>query len=154
MKKFKEKLEFYIMYFSFKERKKREYEKFENSIKKLEKLSTDELEAEYINIKAKYEYKKIFSLTFEIIILLILNQIFKFFYYIFENSLKLINLKGNYVEMGKVMIILVIIFSVIFILLVLISITSSINKLKLLYKNLLIIKLVRKRRENKWLFIL
>lgn len=149
MKKFKEKLEFYIMYFSFKERKKREYEKFENSIKKLEKLSTDELEAEYINIKAKYEYKKIFSLTFEIIILLILNQIFKFFYYIFENSLKLINLKGNYVEMGKVMIILVIIFSVIFILLVLISITSSINKLKLLYKNLLIIKLVRKRRENK-----
>lgn len=149
MKKFKEKLEFYIMYFSFKERKKREYEKFENSIKKLEKLSTDELEAEYINIKAKYEYKKIFSLTFEIIILLILNQIFKFFYYIFENSLKLINLKGNYVEMGKVMIILVIIFSVIFILLVLISITSSINKLKHLYKNLLIIKLVRKRRENK-----
>lgn len=146
MKKFKEKLEFYIMYFSFKERKKREYEKFENSIKKLEKLSTDELEAEYIDIKAKYEYKKIFSLTFGIVILLILNQIFKFFYYIFENSLKLINLKGNYVEMGKVMIILVIIFSVIFILLVFIFIISSINKLKLLYKNLLIIKLVRKMK--------
>ena len=64
MKKFKEKLEFYIMYFSFKERKKREYEKCENSIKKLEKLSTNELEAEYIDIKTKYKYKKIFSLTF------------------------------------------------------------------------------------------
>ena len=92
MKKFKEKLEFYIMYFSFKERKKREYEKFENSIKKLEKLSTDELEAEYINIKAKYEYKKIFSLTFEIIILLILNQIFKFFYYFLSILKKLYQL--------------------------------------------------------------
>lgn len=39
MKKFKEKLEFYIMYFSLKERKKRKYKRFKESIKELEKLS-------------------------------------------------------------------------------------------------------------------
>lgn len=149
MEDFKEKLEFYIMYFSFKERKKRKYKDFENTIKELEKLSTKELEAECIDMKAKYEYKKISSLIFGIIILLILNQIFKFFYYIFENSLKLLNLKGNYTEMGKIMIILVITFSVILIILTLIFFINSINKLKFLYKNLLIIKLVRREKENR-----
>jgi len=149
MQNFKKKLEFYIMYFSFKGRKKREYKDFENAIKKLEKLSTEELEVEYIDIKVKYKYKKISSLIYGIIILLILNQFLKFFYYIFENSLKLINLKGNYAEMGKVMIILVTIFSVILIILALIFLINSINKLKLLYKKLLIIKLVGKEKENK-----
>lgn len=149
MQNFKEKLEFYIMYFSFKERKKRKYKDFENTVKELEKLSTKELEAECIDMKAKYEYKKISSLIFGIIILLILNQIFKFFYYIFENSLKLLNLKGNYTEMGKIMIILVITFSVILIILTLIFFINSINKLKFLYKNLLIIKLVRREKENR-----
>lgn len=149
LKNFKKKLGFYIMYFSFKERKKREYKDFENTIKELEKLSTKELEAEYIDIKAKYEYKKISSLIFGIIILLILNQIFKFFHYIFENSLKLLNLKGNYTEMGKIMIILVITFSAILIILTLIFFVNSIRNLKSIYKNLLIIKFVRKEKENK-----
>ena len=151
LKKFKEKLEFYIMYFSLKERKKREYERFKESIKELEKLSITELKAEYIDAKAKYKCKKISFLVFGIIILIVLNNIFKLFFYLFENSLKFINLKGNDVEIGKVMIILLVIFSILLIVLTLICFVNSIRNLRFIYKNLLLIEFVRKEKENKWL---
>ena len=149
MKKFKEKLEFYIMYFSLKERKKRKYKRFKESIKELENLSIIELEAEYIDIKARYKYKKKTFLVFGIIILIVLNNIFKLFFYIFENSLKFINLKKNNAEIGKVMIILLIIFLIILVILTLFFFVNSIRNLRFIYKNLLLIKFVRKEKENK-----
>ena len=86
---------------------------------------------------------------FGIIILIVLNNIFKLFFYLFENSLKFINLKGNDVEIGKVMIILLVIFSILLIILTLICFVNSIRNLRFIYKNLLLIEFVRKEKENK-----
>lgn len=53
-----ERFKTFILGLSFQERRKKQYQKRRKELNELRNLSTEELEIEYILLKAKYEYKK------------------------------------------------------------------------------------------------
>lgn len=53
------KLKYYIMFYSFQERKAREIAVYKLKVKAFKSMEKDEIDLEYINPTSEYEFKKI-----------------------------------------------------------------------------------------------
>ncbi len=70
-----------IMSISFAERKQREYERYEQQMGYLRSLTENQLHAEYVDTKAKYESKKnMLSLVLVTVILAMFMNVWKYFF--------------------------------------------------------------------------
>lgn len=149
MNEIKRKIENLVMYYSYKSRKERGYKKFESEVEELNKLSDLSLEAEYINTKAEYEFKKMKLTLFGVTIAIgIMTNILTKLYYFFEKVTHLIYTDTSNGELGKVLLYIFTVFAFIIILIVYLSLSSYIKNLQFLYRHLLIVVKVKKSRNN------
>lgn len=142
----KDKIKEKIMYISFQERKKREYEAYSQKIQYLKSLTSEQLDAEYVNTKARYESKKsMLSLVVVTVILAILMEVWKYFFDFVKRVISFAeNQMPNEFEIAKLGVLLSVIL-VIFLTVIVVSVLIGyVKELREIYSYLLMIEEVRK----------
>lgn len=138
-----------IMYFSYQEKKKRKHQIYLKALAELENMSETELEAEYIDTKAKYAHLKITSsILGGAIFLAILGNIWGKFFYLIEGIFKLINHNPDKLEEGKIVIIVFLIVVIAMTVFIFLIALTSFKNLTNLYKHLLLIENFKEKRSR------
>lgn len=141
-----------ILYFSYQERKKRQYKKYDKERKKLESLTNRQLDFEYIEAKNNYQHKKnIYSLFLGTLLLAILTKFSSVFYETI-NQIRVVykGVLGTPEEAWiRITMIVYISISIIFIVTIFIVIVSYLNSLKNLHKKILLIEEIKKEDDKK-----
>lgn len=140
-----------IMYFSFQERKKREYRLDKMKYEQLKSMTDEQLTFEYINTKTKYEYKKnVFTLFLITIVLSVIMNVWKYFFNFLNKALQFASMyQENVIDVMKIGFIIAIIIVLSIKMVILMILLVSIRQLYLLYKYLLLIKEIRGLGKNK-----
>lgn len=145
----KENIMKFIKYYSYKERRNREYEVFKKEMENLENLPSSSLKAEYILTKSKYDFKKLkLTLIYISVALAIVVGILSKLFYIFEKIAHFVYLSSQNVEAGKAFVILSLVISILIIASVVIFLIYYIKDMQLLYKHLLTIEEVIKIKNE------
>ena len=139
-----------IMKFSHTEKRKRKLDAFKDEKQKLEQLSDEELEFEYIELTAECERKSgIFTLFVISIVLAVLMNVWSKFFDFIQKTLAYVSISGgDSMEVVKVSFIIsvsVAIFSMAIVFFILFSFVNDINKIK---RKLLIIDEIMKKRST------
>ena len=149
MSDIKEKIIKGLKYFSYKERRNREYENFKKEMENLENLPSSSLKAEYVLTKSKYDFKKLkLTLIYISVALAIVVGILSKLFYVFEKIAHFISLNSENIEAGKAFIILSLVISILIIASVVIFLIYYIKDMQLLYKHLLTIEEVIKSKNE------
>lgn len=139
-----------IMKFSHTEKRKRKLDAFKDEKQKLEQLSDEELEFEYIELTAECERKSgIFTLFVISIVLAVLMNVWSKFFDFIQKTLAYVSISGgDSMEVVKVSFIIsvsVAIFITAIVFFILFSFVNDINKIK---RKLLIIDEIMKKRST------
>lgn len=149
MNNISKKIKFFVMYFSFKERKFRELKFYEETFKSLDNLTDLELSSEYVSTKSDIESKKwILSLLLISILLSILGNLWGNFYKFLDYLFKLFYKNQTTIQFTTALISIFIIIFITISFAIFIFLLAYIKNLKYLYKYLLIIEEVRSKKEK------
>jgi len=135
-----------VMTISFQERRKRDLMCYIHKKNRLEKMQTDELDLEYINLKSAYEHKKYVLSVFKVsTILMMLMGSWKNFYDFAERIIQYsFTNHSNSADAAKVMAIIsviVVVFITVIIFTALIAYTRNMHQV---YRDLIIVEEMRK----------
>lgn len=150
MATYKEKIQNWVMQFSYQERRKRAFSAYEDEIMRLENLSDSEIEFEYVNLKTEYEHKKhILSILMISILLSAIMGIWKYFYTVMEQVIRFSTAyqgeEGEIVKIAFMIFFIVIIFITVMTFLILLSHMKSMRQI---YRKLLIIEEQKEKRKD------
>ncbi|EGO8511478.1 hypothetical protein ELZ39_11350 [Enterococcus faecalis] len=140
-----------ILYFTYQERKKRQYKEYDKERKKLESLTNRQLDFEYIEVKNNYQYKKnIYSLFLGTLLLATLTKSNSIFYEtIHQIGVVYKDVLGTQGEAWlRITMIVYISVSIIFVLTIFIVIVSYLTSLKNLHKKILLIEEIKQLTKN------
>lgn len=148
MDNFKSKLKRSIMSVSFQQRRKKELIKYRKEKNRLNELDDDEIDLEYIILKAKYEHKKniltIFLLT---ILISFLMNAWGRFYHLIEITIQFVTSdQCKDIQTTKVVFIITVIFIVFITIVILFVLISHAKSMHQIYKKLLTVEEMRKKR--------
>lgn len=139
----------FIKYYSYKERRNREYKILKKEMENLENLPSSFLKAEYILTKSKYDFKKLkLTLIYISVALAIVVGVLSKLFYVFEKIAHFISSNTKNIEAGKAFIILSLVISILIIASVVIFLIYYIKNMQLLYKHLLTIEEVIKIKNE------
>jgi hypothetical protein len=139
----------FIKYYSYKERRNREYKILKKEMENLENLPSSFLKAEYILTKSKYDFKKLkLTLIYISVALAIVVGVLSKLFYAFEKIAHFISSNTKNIEAGKAFIILSLVISILIIASVVIFLIYYIKNMQLLYKHLLTIEEVIKIKNE------
>ena len=146
----KEKIERYVMYNSFQERKKRDLIQYKKEISRLHDMEIDAIDMEYINVKSEYEHKKnIFAVFMLSILISALMGVWKYFYIFMEKTIRFnASYQGSETETAKVAFILSVIIVTFITIMFLIILIIYMKRMHRLYKNLMMLEEERDRRKS------
>ena len=149
MNNISKKIKFFVMYFSFKERKFRQLKFYEETFKILDNLTDLELSSEYVNTKSDIESKKwILSLFLISILLSILGNLWGNFYNFLDYLFKLFYKNQTTIQFTTALISIFLIVSITISFSIFVFLLAYIKNLKYLYKYLLIIEEVKKKNNR------
>ena len=149
MNNISKKIKFFVMYFSFKERKFRQLKFYEETFKSLDNLTDLELSSEYVNTKSDIESKKwILSLFLISILLSILGNLWGNFYNFLDYLFKLFYKNQTTIQFTTALISIFLIVSITISFSIFVFLLAYIKNLKYLYKYLLIIEEVKKKNNR------
>lgn len=150
MTTYKEKIQNWVMQFSYPERRKRAFSAYEDEIMRLENLSDSEIEFEYVNLKTEYVHKRhILSILMISTLLSAFMGIWKYFYTVMEQVIRFSTAyqsqEGEIVKIAFMIFFIVILFITVMTFLVLLSHMKSMREI---YRKLLIIEGRKKERTK------
>lgn len=147
----KEKFRNYVMQFSYREKREKELESFKREVRRLRSMDEDELNFEYIKLKAEYERKKSKLTLFVISIGLavLMNAWSKVFSFMNMALQYAASVEGNSTEIMTVSIgisAIVLLFVTAIILFILTTVSNDMNEIK---RKLMIIEdVIKKEKES------
>lgn len=150
MRDHKARLEKFIMFFSFRERRKRALLEYKERVRELKAMDLDELEFEYISFKSSFERKKYTLGLFIIsIVLSILMNVWKYLWILCEKVLRYASAGiGNEVELAKAGFCISVMAALFLTALVLAFLILYIKELNWVRENLLIVESVMDSRDR------
>lgn len=144
MRDYLEKAKELIMYFTFRERKKRALQSYKSNIEALRNMTEDELNLEYIDVKCTYEHKKNWLMAILIAILLaILMSSWKFFGNLIASAAQHLLLGQQAGEIYEVGVVLCSIFVLFISIIIVWALISYFREIRRLYSKLLLIEEVK-----------
>ncbi|ENM1174076.1 hypothetical protein [Listeria seeligeri] len=150
MNNFLKKVEKIATYITYNERERRKYARYELEMREFEAFSERELSLRYVNLKARYEFRKnIFSFIVGAILLTVLTGVWKSFYNLSVKSLQLFYTNNASSKEDTLVIIACgfMLFAVIGIIL-LVVIVIYLKELYLMKRLLLMIEEIRTRNKD------
>lgn len=137
-------------YISYREIRKRELDRYLQSKTKYQEMSLDEFEMEYIDLKTRYERKKLFiSILMITVALSIIMNMWAELYEVAKNVVVLVFEKRTLTsEEAQVALYLWLIIVSLITLVILVMLISTINDTYKIYKNILIMDLVGEERKS------
>lgn len=146
----KMKIKDYILRFTYRERRSVELAEFKKELKEYRIMHRDELEFEYVNLKAEYEHKKGVLTAFVVsLALAILMNIWKAFFSFMEQVFQYVAVitdAGNEVVGVSFRISVIVVVAVMmFVIFVLFSLARNVKEMR---RRLIIIEEIRKEREK------
>ena len=137
----------YLQKYSYSVRRKRKLIKFREQIQELEKMDKDELDFEYINIKAEFEHERgVFSLFIITVIISVLTNVWKAFFQFIKKVLEYSDTQVDSAVVVQVSFEISAIILIATIFIVLWVLFERTKELKELRRKLMIIEMVRKER--------
>ncbi len=136
-----------IMSVSFQERRKKELKKYRKEVNRLNEMDDDEIDLEYITLKAQYEHKKnILSIFMLTILISFLMNAWERFYHLIEITMQLVTSdKCKDIQTTKVVFILTVILIAFLTILVPFVLISHAKSMYQIYKKLLTVEEMRKK---------
>lgn len=136
-----------IMYIALQERQKRDLTKYEVQVNEYKKMSSNEQDLYYINLKTRYEHKKNVLLAFMVtVIVAILAGIWKWFYQFGERALEYImSINSVNAEYTQISITFFLIVTIVVSIILIFIIIAYIHSMRKMYKDLLVIENIRQK---------
>lgn len=136
-----------IMSVSFQERRKKELKKYRKEVNRLNEMDDDEIDLEYITLKAQYEHKKnILSIFMLTILISFLMNAWGRFYHLIELTMQFVTDQGNDMKTAQVVFMLTAILIVFITVLILFLLISHTKRMHQIYKELLTVEEIRNKR--------
>lgn len=149
MNDIKEKLKCCIMSVSLQRRKTKELKQYKKEVKRIKKMDEDEVDLEYIKLKAQYEYKKNLLSIFICIIFFSFfgMNVWRHVYHSIETTeLFITSNKTSGIETAQVIFAITVILSAFIMLLILILLIAHTKRMHQIYKELLKVEENRNKR--------
>lgn len=148
MKKYRKKLETFVMSISASERKKRAFEKYKIERDRFMKMQSDSFEFEYIKLKSEYEHKRNkLSLLLLVLALSFLADIWSRMLIFFERCVSYFQRAlDNFIliKVGSILLLIIVVFISIILLGSIVYYMKMINKL---YKKIIMLEEIRSTRK-------
>ncbi len=140
----------YVMRFSYHERRKRKLERFYKEIKKLRSMDEDELNFEYIELKAEFDHKKSVLTLFIISIALavLMNVWSKFFSFIQIVLQYVATSVDSRMEIMKISFVIAVLISIVVTFVILFLLLDLSKDMMILQKKLMMIENIKKENNN------
>lgn len=149
MKKYRKRFKRFVMSFSFAERRSRALKKYKQRINELENMDTDEIDFEYITLKAEYEHKKCaLALLIISIALAVLMNVWNYFFLFMEKVLQYASLyEGDKTEIAKVGFVISVISAVFITCLIAFVLLICLKEMQQTQKQLMMVETVKNKRS-------
>lgn len=147
----KEKMENFIMKFSYREIRRRKMQAFKWRLETLRSMEKEALEFEYVEQKVRYEHKKnVCEMLLMIVLLGIIMGVWKEFFSFMRTAYQYVVTSGyNGMEEINVCFLLSVILAVALTLATLIPVCDSVEDMKAAKRDLTIIEIVMREKENE-----
>lgn len=134
-----------VMSFSYRERRAKKLVEYKNRVCELKNMERDELDFEYINLKAECEHKKSVLTIFiiSIVLAMLMNIWEKFFLFIEKALTYAASVQGNGIEIAKISFVISIILAISLTVIILYILFTYMKEIKQIQKELMIIEEVR-----------
>lgn len=140
----------YVMSFSYKERRAKNLADYKNRVRELENMERDELDFEYINLKAECEHKKsvltIFIIT--IALAMLMNIWEKFFSFIEKALTYAASVQENGIEVAKISFVISAMLVMSLTVIILYVLLTYMKEIKQMQKELMMIEEVRNKQNG------
>lgn len=140
----------YVMSFSYKERRAKKLEEYKRRVCELKSMECDEIDFEYINLKAEYEHKKsvltIFIIT--IALAMLMNVWGKFFLFMEKALTYAASVQESGIEIAKISFAISAILAIFLTLIILYVLFTYMKDIKQMQKELMIIEKVRNKQNG------
>ena len=145
----KEKIENFIMKFSYREVRRRKMQAFKWRLETLRSMEKEALEFEYVEQKVRYEHKKnICEMLLIIILLGIIMGVWKEFFSFMRTAYQYVVTSG-YMEEINVCFLLSVILAVAITLAILLPVCDAVEEISAAKRDLAIIEIAMKEKENE-----
>lgn len=147
----KEKIENFIMKFSYREIRRRKMQAFKWRLETLRSMEKEALEFEYVEQKVRYEHKKnICEMLLMIILLGIIMGVWKEFFSFMRTAYQYVVTSGyNGMEEINVCFLLSVILAVAITLAILLPVCDAVEEISAVKRDLAIIEIAMKEKENE-----
>lgn len=147
----KEKMENFIMKFSYREIRRRKMQAFKWRLETLRSMEKEALEFEYVEQKVRYEHKKnICEMLLMIVLLGIIMGVWKEFFSFMRTAYQYVVTSGyNGMEEINVCFLLSVILAVVITLAILLPVCDAVKEISAAKRDLAIIEIAMKEKENE-----
>ena len=147
----KEKIENFIMKFSYREIRRRKMQAFKWRLETLRSMEKEALEFEYVEQKVRYEHKKnICEMLLMIVLLGIIMGVWKEFFSFMRTAYQYVVTSGyNGMEEINVCFLLSVILAVVITLAILLPVCDAVKEISAAKRDLAIIEIAMKEKENE-----
>ncbi len=147
----KEKMENFIMKFSYREIRRRKMQAFKWRLETLRSMEKEDLEFEYVEQKVRYEHKKnICEMLLMIVLLGIIMGVWKEFFSFMRTAYQYVVTSGyNGMEEINVCFLLSVILAVVITLAILLPVCDAVKEISAAKRDLAIIEIAMKEKENE-----
>ena len=147
----KEKMENFIMKFSYREIRRRKMQAFKWRLETLRSMEKEALEFEYVEQKVRYEHKKnVCEMLLMIVLLGIIMGVWKEFFSFMRTAYQYVVTSGyNGMEEINVCFLLSVILAVVITLAILLPVCDAVKEISAAKRDLAIIEIAMKEKENE-----